>query len=495
MLCAAIAAVSLVLLVGGLGVPMLGTVGLLAGVVALLVAASLGLGLLISIVSDSERQAVQLSLLVLLASVFFAGFAVPISEFTEPVRIAAYAIPATNGIVLMQDVMLRGEIREPWQAGVLAATAARAARDVLAAAAAGHDPCVISSRGPAAERLVTRPQRPAPLRRPPRHRFGVASGQAVQTARRQSGRRVMGQPDASEAWRPDPGRIVEILSHELRSPITTIHLGTRVLHEPAISAPVRREVVAAVEEETERLYRIVEDLLAVARHDEGANPLPVRPLLLQRWLLGVVDREVQAERRLRVHVGVPSDLPPVDADEAALVHVLRNLLINSARHAGDGMPVEVVVRRLNHGSVALEVLDRGPGLRAAGDGPDVRALLPRRGRGGDRLGGGSRAGRGPAADAGDGRRPRRGAPGRRRGPVHGPAGRRRAGRGAGARSSSRAEPSAAAQARPQLSDRHAGRGQGGHHHRAAGDDGERRHALADQPGDARAPRARPPGSR
>jgi ABC-2 type transport system permease protein len=122
-LCAAIAAVSLVLLVGGLDVPMLGTVGLLAMVIALLVAASLGLGLLISIISDSERQAVQLSLLVLLASVFFSGFAVPISEFTDPVRIAAYAIPVTNGITLMQDVMLRGAIREPWQVGVLAATA------------------------------------------------------------------------------------------------------------------------------------------------------------------------------------------------------------------------------------------------------------------------------------------------------------------------------------------------------------------------------------
>jgi ABC-2 type transport system permease protein len=122
-LCAAIAAVSLILLVGGLGVPMLGTVGLLAGVIALLVLASLGLGLLISIISDSERQAVQLALLVLLASVFFSGFAVPISEFSEPVRIAAYAIPVTNGITLMQDVMLRGVIREPWQVGLLAATA------------------------------------------------------------------------------------------------------------------------------------------------------------------------------------------------------------------------------------------------------------------------------------------------------------------------------------------------------------------------------------
>ena len=122
-LCAAISVVSLVLLVAGLNVPMLGTVGLLASVIALLVAASLGLGLLISIVSDSERQAVQLSLLVLLASVFFSGFAVPTSEFSDPVRIASYAIPVTNGITLMQDVMLRGEIREPWQAGILAATA------------------------------------------------------------------------------------------------------------------------------------------------------------------------------------------------------------------------------------------------------------------------------------------------------------------------------------------------------------------------------------
>jgi ABC-2 type transport system permease protein len=120
-LCGVIAVVSLGLLVLGLGVPLLGSPGLLAAIVALLIVASLGLGLLISIVSDSERQAVQLSLLVLLASVFFSGFVLPISEFNDPVRSAAYAIPVTNGISLMQDVMLRGTIREPWQAGLLAA--------------------------------------------------------------------------------------------------------------------------------------------------------------------------------------------------------------------------------------------------------------------------------------------------------------------------------------------------------------------------------------
>ena len=122
-LCAAIAVASFALLVLVLGVPLLGSAALLAGMAALLVAASLGLGLLISIVSDSERQAVQLSLLVLLASVFFSGFVLPIAEFNEPVRIAAHAIPVTSAIPLIQDVMLRGTVREPWLAGLLAAIA------------------------------------------------------------------------------------------------------------------------------------------------------------------------------------------------------------------------------------------------------------------------------------------------------------------------------------------------------------------------------------
>jgi len=120
-LCAVIALASLALLIFGLGVPMLGSPATLAGVVTLLIVASLGLGLLISIVSDSERQAVQLSLLVLLASVFFSGFVLPITEFSDPVRTAAYAIPVTSGIGLIQDVMLRGAIREPWEAMLLAA--------------------------------------------------------------------------------------------------------------------------------------------------------------------------------------------------------------------------------------------------------------------------------------------------------------------------------------------------------------------------------------
>ncbi|HEX5589894.1 MAG TPA: ABC transporter permease [Candidatus Limnocylindrales bacterium] len=120
---AVIAASSVALLVGVLGVPLLGQLGLVAGVIGLLLLASLGLGLLISIVSDSERQAVQLSLLVLLASMFFSGFVLRIGEFNEPVQVAARALPVTHGIALLQDLLLRGEILRLWQVGALAAIA------------------------------------------------------------------------------------------------------------------------------------------------------------------------------------------------------------------------------------------------------------------------------------------------------------------------------------------------------------------------------------
>jgi len=122
-LCAGLAVMTVALLIGAFGVPLLGDPLALAGVLALLIVASLGLGLLISIISDSERQAVQLSLLVLLASVFFSGFVLPIEEFTEPVRSAAYAIPVTHGIRLTQDLMLRGWTNDVWEIYALAAIA------------------------------------------------------------------------------------------------------------------------------------------------------------------------------------------------------------------------------------------------------------------------------------------------------------------------------------------------------------------------------------
>ncbi|CAN5639459.1 ABC transporter permease [soil metagenome] len=118
---AIVASVTTLLLIFVLGVPLLGDPLVVAGIIALLTLASLGLGLLISVVADSERQAVQLSLLVLLASVFFSGFVLAVEEFSPAVRLVSYSLPVTHGIQLLQDLMLRGFTFAWWQVTTLAA--------------------------------------------------------------------------------------------------------------------------------------------------------------------------------------------------------------------------------------------------------------------------------------------------------------------------------------------------------------------------------------
>lgn len=101
------------LMIYGLQVPLLSGYLLAIGIILLLTFASLGVGLFISLVADSERMAVQLSMLVLLASVFFSGFVLPVQDFIGTVQYFSYALPVTHGIATLQDAMLRGAVTDP----------------------------------------------------------------------------------------------------------------------------------------------------------------------------------------------------------------------------------------------------------------------------------------------------------------------------------------------------------------------------------------------
>ena len=113
----------LALLVFGFGVPFLSGAGVVVGAVALLVLASIGIGIVVALVSDSDRQAVQVALLVLLASVFFSGLALDLDQFSAPVRAISSLLPVTQAGSLLQDLMLRGATNDAWRALVLAAMA------------------------------------------------------------------------------------------------------------------------------------------------------------------------------------------------------------------------------------------------------------------------------------------------------------------------------------------------------------------------------------
>ena len=91
-----------------LKVPMFGHWISYALAVVVLLFTALGVGFLISLISQTDTQAVQYSMLLLLASIFFSGFFLDLRLMWEPMKVVAWSLPATYGIRMLQDIMLRG---------------------------------------------------------------------------------------------------------------------------------------------------------------------------------------------------------------------------------------------------------------------------------------------------------------------------------------------------------------------------------------------------
>ena len=103
-----IAATITLLVVYVLGSPMIGTWTNYIIAVVVLLLTSLAVGFFISLISENDTQAVQFSMLLLLASIFFSGFFLDLRLMWEPMKAFSFILPATYGINIMHNVMLRG---------------------------------------------------------------------------------------------------------------------------------------------------------------------------------------------------------------------------------------------------------------------------------------------------------------------------------------------------------------------------------------------------
>jgi ABC-2 type transport system permease protein len=104
-----LAAILLLTLRYGLGVPVAGSPLHVAVALIAVVVTGACIGLVVSLVSKSDAQAVQIAMLLLLASLFFSGFFLPLAQLQEATRPLSWLLPATHGIQLLQGTMLRGD--------------------------------------------------------------------------------------------------------------------------------------------------------------------------------------------------------------------------------------------------------------------------------------------------------------------------------------------------------------------------------------------------
>ena len=152
------------------------------------------------------------------------------------------------------------------------------------------------------------------------------------------------------------------VTHELRTPLTSIRLQAEAIAE----GDQRAELAQRLLEDSSRLESQIEKTLELARI-EGGGPLAEQSVPLQGWLERTVAGIAAGYGgRIEARVQVDDALPPVQADAAALQMIVRNLVENSARHAGlERVQVSLAARRAG-GQALLEYRDNGAGTGAPG---------------------------------------------------------------------------------------------------------------------------------
>ncbi|WP_240359004.1 ATP-binding protein [Pyxidicoccus trucidator] len=159
-----------------------------------------------------------------------------------------------------------------------------------------------------------------------------------------------------------------IVSHDLRSPLTTISAAAELLQR-ALGGDERdarmRKQTDSIRRSVSRMNRLVGDLLDLASIDSGSLSLEPRPHLAEELVQEVRETfEPQAaEKGVTLQTDIASDLPPVPCDKGRILQVLGNLISNAVKFTPPGGSVRVRAEpEPGTGSVRFSVADTGPGI-------------------------------------------------------------------------------------------------------------------------------------
>jgi PAS domain S-box-containing protein len=206
---------------------------------------------------------------------------------------------------------------------------------------------------------------PTPLRDANGTLMGAVNVLVDVTERRRAEDALRTTAEALRASNAVKDEFLGLVSHELRTPVTTIFGNARLLHERGhrLTAEDKREMVADIAYDSERLLGIIENLLMLTRLESGTQ-LELEPQVLAQ----VVRTSIEGYRRRDPLRSIQLSLEPrhiiVEADATFLELVLNNLISNADKYSPAGAEVEVVVRA-DETEAQVLVLDRGMGIRKA----------------------------------------------------------------------------------------------------------------------------------
>ena len=173
--------------------------------------------------------------------------------------------------------------------------------------------------------------------------------------------------DVSNIRRSDEMKsgLISTVSHELKTPLTSIRLAAHVLLSEKVGPLTAKqtEILAAARDDSDRLYRIIENLLDIGKMEAGRFEVELSTVQTEQMILQAVEavRSTYVDRGVALMMEVPGNISPVLADAMRLEIVFSNLLNNSLKHTPPGGQVTVSAR--NEGPmVRFCVEDTGAGI-------------------------------------------------------------------------------------------------------------------------------------
>ncbi len=159
--------------------------------------------------------------------------------------------------------------------------------------------------------------------------------------------------------------LLATVNHELKTPLTSVRMALHLLLEKGIGPLLAKqeELVTVAQQDSERLLRILDELLNLARLEEG--PELNRERVLPDQLVETVAKEMSSKASaegVKVRATIEPNLPPVWADPDRIQYALANFVSNAIQHSPVGAEIELRARRLEDSEVQLSVVDHGPGI-------------------------------------------------------------------------------------------------------------------------------------
>ena len=179
-------------------------------------------------------------------------------------------------------------------------------------------------------------------------------------------RTLLAEQGALDRRRADEERLRNALlssvSHDLRTPLGVITGAvSTVLETPDISEPARRELLHSVQEEAQRLHRLVSNLLDITRLEAGTLDLHTEWIPVEELVGAVLNRRELGAEISRIRTHLPDNLPLVAMDAVLMEQVLLNLLDNALKYSPPGTPVDIKAWAAGK-SFTISVADQGPGI-------------------------------------------------------------------------------------------------------------------------------------